>query len=66
MVASIEKLFKILMLFSFERNTLSIAEIHAELKYPKSTIVRLLATLESMDFIKQDPDTRRYSLGFPL
>ncbi|MGG1398081.1 IclR family transcriptional regulator [Bacillus salipaludis] len=66
MVASIEKLFKILMLFSFERNTLSIAEIHAELKYPKSTIVRLLATLESMDFIKQDPDTRRYSLGFPF
>jgi len=66
MVASIEKLFKILMLFSFERNTLSIAEIHAELKYPKSTIVRLLATLEGMDFIKQDPDTRRYSLGFPF
>lgn len=66
MVAAIEKLFKILSLFSFERNTLSIGEIHAELKYPKSTIVRLLATLENMNYIKQDRDTRRYALGFPF
>lgn len=66
MVAAIEKLFKILMLFSFERNALSIGEIHAELKYPKSTIVRLLATLEKMEYIGHDPDTRKYSLGFPF
>jgi IclR family transcriptional regulator, KDG regulon repressor len=66
MIAAIEKLFKILDLFTMERNSLSISEIHKELKYPKSTIFRLLATLEEMDYIKQNPDTRRYSLGFPF
>ena len=66
MVASIEKALKILLLFSMERATLSVAEIHSELKYPKSTIVRLPSTLEGMDFLKKNSDTSRYSLGFPF
>lgn len=32
----------------------------------KSTVFRLLATLESKGFVKRDPDTEKYQLGFRI
>ncbi|MGO4887593.1 IclR family transcriptional regulator [Anaerobacillus sp. MEB173] len=64
MVKSIEKMLKILSLYTMDRTSLSISEIQAELKYPKSTIFRLLDTLEAYSYIDRNPDNHRYSLGF--
>lgn len=54
----------ILSLFSMNCTSLSISEIQTELGYPKSTIFRILSTLEKYNYIKKNPDNHRYSLGF--
>jgi len=63
MIKSFERMFAILAMFSMERTSLSISEIEKELGYPKSTIFRILNTLIKADYIVQDPDTHRYSIG---
>lgn len=63
MIKSFERMFEILAMFSMNRTSLSISEIEKELEYPKSTIFRILNTLINADYIEQDPDTHRYSLG---
>jgi len=57
-------MFNILALYSMERTSLSISEIQEELGYPKSTIFRILDTLEAFGYIERNPDNHRYSLGF--
>lgn len=63
MIKSFERMFAILAMFSMERTSLSISEIEKELGYPKSTVFRILNTLIKADYIEQDPDTHRYSVG---
>jgi DNA-binding IclR family transcriptional regulator len=63
-IKAMDKMFKILSIFTMERTTLSINEIANETGYPKSTIFRILNTLEKGEFIKRNLDTHRYSLGF--
>lgn len=57
-------MIQILSLFSMNRTSLSISEIQAELGYPKSTVFRILSTLEKYNYVKKNPDNHRYSLGF--
>lgn len=64
MIKSIEKMFYILSFFSMEKTSLSISEITKETGYPKSTIFRILDTLEKGNYVKRNPDNHRYSLGF--
>lgn len=61
---SFEKMFDILALYSMERTSLSISEIQKELGYPKSTVFRTLNTMQAYNYIQQNPDNQRYSLGF--
>ncbi|MEB3101670.1 IclR family transcriptional regulator [Ferviditalea candida] len=61
---SFEKMFNILSMYSMDRTSLSISEIQEELKYPKSTIFRILNTLEKNNYVERNPDNHRYSLGF--
>lgn len=63
MIKSFERMFEILSLFTMDRTSLSISEIEKETGYPKSTIFRILNTLIEGEFIEQDPDTHRYSVG---
>lgn len=63
MIKSFERMFNILAMFSMDRTSLSISEIEKELEYPKSTIFRILNALIEGDYIEQNPDTHRYSLG---
>jgi len=56
-------MFAILSLFSMDRSGLAINEIEEELGYPKSTVFRILNTLENGDFIVKNQDNHRYSLG---
>lgn len=43
-----------------------LTEIANELQIHKSTVYRLLATLEYRGIVEQDPDTEKYRLGFGL
>lgn len=62
-IKSIQKMFKILECFT-EAEELSIKDVQENTNFPKSTIFRILATLEKLDYIKQNPDNHRYALGF--
>ena len=64
MIKSMEKMIHILDLFSIDRPTLSIKEIQKELELPKSTIFRILNTLERHHFIHKNEATHIYSLGY--
>jgi len=50
----------ILELFSPQNTSLSLTEVVSLLKLNKSTIFRLLSTLETMGYLDRDPETRRY------
>lgn len=60
---SFEKMFNILALYSMERTHLSISEIQEELGYPKSTVFRILDTLERFGYIERNQENHRYHLG---
>lgn len=60
-IRSVENALSLLSLFSVARPTWSLTEISRQLGLGKSTVFRLLATLEACDFVHRDPDTGRYS-----
>lgn len=61
-VQSISRATAILKTLS-EGGRYSLSDISNSVKLSKSTVHRLLKTLETSDFVFQDPITRRYSLG---
>jgi DNA-binding IclR family transcriptional regulator len=61
---SFEKMFEVLSLFSMNRTSLSISEIQKETGLPKSTVFRILNTMEFYNYIEQNSENHRYSLGF--
>jgi IclR family transcriptional regulator, KDG regulon repressor len=63
-VRAVERALDILLCFTMERPTLSLTEIAELVGMHKSTIHRLLATLESKRFITRDKTTGMYQLGF--
>lgn len=60
------KALDILLCFSDSEPELSLTEISARLGIHKSTLHRLLGTLESKRFVQRDPGTGRYRLGTRL
>lgn len=50
----------ILGLFSAQNTSLSLMEVASLLELNKSTVFRLVSTLESMGYLERDPQTRRY------
>ncbi|MFZ7103203.1 MAG: IclR family transcriptional regulator [Peptococcaceae bacterium] len=65
-VKSVEKAADILLAFSEEKSQLSLMELSAKLKLPKSTVYRLLTTLESKGFVDQNGHNGKYQLGLKL
>lgn len=63
-VKSLEKALGILRLMIEEREPLSLTEIGKKLNFGKGTVHRILATLRSQQFVRQDPKTLKYGLGF--
>ncbi|MBN9488239.1 MAG: IclR family transcriptional regulator [Alphaproteobacteria bacterium] len=53
----------ILSLFGGDRRSFTAPEIAKELSLPRTTVFRLLQTLQSMDYVRCEEDTRRFSLG---
>lgn len=53
-------------LLSTGNRSYSIREISSTLKLPKPTVHRILSTLFNLGFVLQDPDSKKYFLGFRL
>lgn len=65
-IQSIDRALDVLMLFSQERRELGVTQISEALGFQKSTVHRILSTLERRGFIQQNPDNGRYWLGIKL
>ena len=61
-VNSILRAVRVLDILEDER-ALSYMAILQRMDIPKSTLFKILATLEAEDLVKRDPDTRKYRLG---
>jgi len=59
-IESLARGLDILDLFTPDNSSLSLTEIVASLKQNKSTIFRVLSTLETMGYLERDPTSRRY------
>jgi IclR family transcriptional regulator, pca regulon regulatory protein len=57
---------EILTLFTFERPSLSLTEIVAITDLNKSTAFRVVSTLEALEYLERDPDTRCYRPGLKV
>jgi DNA-binding IclR family transcriptional regulator len=53
----------ILSLFGSDRRSFTAPEIAKRLALPRTKVFRLLQTLQSMDYLRCEPDKRRFSLG---
>ena len=65
-VQSVDRAIAILKSFSSEKPERGVAELARELGLHKSTVSRLLITLERNRLVSRDPATRRYGLGLDL
>lgn len=63
-IASIIKALKTLKVFDSVNKEMTLTELTNKTEYTKSNMLRILATLESEDFIKYNEETKKYSLGF--
>jgi IclR family KDG regulon transcriptional repressor len=63
---SLERALRILDAFSAERSELSLGQISAMLALSKATVLRLCSTLLKFDFLRQDPESKKYSLGLKV
>ena len=64
-VRAVERALEILLCF-VQRSSLSLTEISELTQLNKSTVYRLLTTLEEKGFLSRDPDTEKYQLGFRI
>lgn len=62
-IAALNNGIAVLRAFSVEDPLLGVSEIAAKLGLHKSTVSRILATLESADLVERDPQSRRFRLG---
>lgn len=65
-VRAVERALAILNCFDADNSVLGVTEIADRLSLPKSTVHRILGTLESRGFVQQDPATSQYQLGLKL
>ena len=63
---SAERTLQILNAFSLDKQALGLTELSEALSLPKATILRLASTLCTYGFLRQDEDSRKYSLGLRL
>ena len=65
-IQSVERAVAVLKLFGEAEPELGVSELARRLKLHKSTVSRLLSTLEAGGFVQQDPRNGRYRLGLQL
>lgn len=62
-IETLSRGLQILEVFSAESPSLSLAEISAAVELDKSTVFRFVHTLEELDYLERDPETKRYRPG---
>jgi len=65
-VRSLVKAVKVLELLAQATTDVDLGSLARQAAIPKSTLVRLLGTLRNHGIVQQDPQTRRYRLGWAL
>ncbi len=60
---SIEKALEIMLKFQDTKPSWGIRELATRLNFSPATVQRILQTLKSYEFVRQDPDTRQYFIG---
>ena len=65
-IRSIQRALNILECFDWAHRDLTFTEIVEKIELPKSTVSRILSTLEFEGFIVRDPDTQKYKLGHTI
>jgi DNA-binding IclR family transcriptional regulator len=65
-VQSVDRAIAILKSFSLEKPERGVGELSDELGLHKSTVSRLIKTLERGGLLSRNPDTKRYRLGLDL
>jgi len=65
-VRAVERALDVLLCFSRQTPELSMTQIAEQVGIHKSTVHRLLATLENKRFVQRNPDTGMYQLGIRL
>jgi len=65
-IQALDRALQVLLLFQQEKRELGVTEIAAKLGYYKSTVYRVLSTLERRGFVQQNELTGKYWLGFRL
>jgi IclR family transcriptional regulator, KDG regulon repressor len=63
---SLERALQILNAFSMERQALTLAQLSGILSLPRATVLRLCTTLVKYGFLRQEPESKQYSLGVRL
>jgi IclR family transcriptional regulator, KDG regulon repressor len=63
---SLERALRIINVLGVKQEALSLAQLSNELELPRATILRLCSTLLNFSFLRQDPLTKQYSLGFKI
>ena len=66
LLGSVTKCMRLLEAFSPDRPELSIEQFSSLLGIPKSTVYRMLHTLEARRFVERNPETGAYHLGLKL
>ena len=66
LVQTIERVSLILNILGQSPQGISIRDLSLKVNLPKGTIHRLLSSLAYFGYVRQDPKTRNYSLGFKL
>lgn len=65
-ISSVIKALKVLKLFSTHKTEMTLTELSKLSGINKSSMLRIIASLESERFLKYDPLTKRYHLGIAL
>lgn len=65
-IQAVKRAFDILSCFTLARTRLGIGEISDLMGLPKGTVHGLVKTMLQEGFLRQDPETRKYSLGYRL
>jgi len=66
LLSSVKKALEVLNFFTVEKFELSLAEISQRMGMHRSSVYRILKTLEAADFLRWDSDRGRYSLSLKI